>query len=327
MRTVIKYANYYIPDNYLSIEEYVKVLDDEVLEKIGMDTVNRDDLAKILKNTMGIQRIYMEDRKNEAQIYGKMLERYFTSESTSPGDIDFIIYTRGNSVAKGDPWSMTEDPCINIPYFLQNQFKMSNARIFNVEQDVSGTLIAAGIAFSLISSGLAGKVLLLSRNFFQSPENRLMWGISLVSDGMGLMEISVGDSGLTIVDFAGTTDGSICRVRDFSIDINREKVVRIGSHLIKRLVDKNHLTMKDISLIIPQNISKSVWNFYCQTLDFPKEKTFLDNFSEGGHMGDVDIIRNITDIGEKKLLAKQEFAIAYGIGTGTSWNALLLQAL
>jgi 3-oxoacyl-[acyl-carrier-protein] synthase-3 len=326
MRTVIKYTNYYIPENFIPIEEYVEKLDDSSLLAVDCN-MKKNDLVVILKNTMGIRKVYIEDRKNETKIFGKMLERYFNSASTTPGEIDFIIYTRGNSVSAGNPWSVTEEECINVPYFLQKEYKMSRAQVFSIEQDVSGTLIAARIAFSLINSGSVGKVLLLSRNFFQKPENRLMWGTSLVSDGLGLMEISTGGTGLVIIDCAGAADGGICRIKDFGKNVNQEKVIQTGSNLIKNLIGKNNLTMKDISRIIPQNTSKSVWNFYSQLLDFPKEKVFLDNFSDGGHMGDVDIIRNITDIRERKLLAPQEFAIAYGIGTGTSWNALLLQAL
>ncbi|UCH92363.1 MAG: hypothetical protein JSV88_18980 [Candidatus Aminicenantes bacterium] len=323
-RTVISYTNYHIPGNRLSTDDYVKMLDDSFLEKVVM---KREELASILKNSIGIHRIYIQNRDKEAQIYGEMMERYFSETHTTPEEIDFIIYTRGNSVAKGNPWSMTEDHCINIPYFIQNKFKMGNAQIFNVEQVCSGTLVGAQIAFSFIADGSARKVLLLSSNFFKNPENRLMGGLGLVSDAAGMMEISVGNSGLALMDFIGTTDGSITMVKDFRKGTIPATVVQVGAELIKSLVKKHNLTLSDISQIIPQNISKSGWNFYCQVLDFPKERVFLDNFDDGGHMGDVDIIRNITEVRKKKLLAPQEFAVVYGIGTGTSWNALLLQAI
>ena len=151
MRTVIKYVNYYIPENYLSIEDYFGMLDDAVLEKCGMSGMKREELANIFKNTMGIQRIHIEERKNEAAIFSRMLASYFKNEPTSPDEIDFIIYTSGNSLAKGDPWSMAEEECINVPYFLQGELGMSNAQVFNVEQDCSGTLVGAQIASSLIA--------------------------------------------------------------------------------------------------------------------------------------------------------------------------------
>lgn len=321
-KPVISYTNYYIPGNYISTEEYVGQLEDSLLVSMAM---NRKELTAVLKNSIGLQRIYIEDRKNEVDIYGLMLERYFSKENIKPGEIDFIIYTRGNSVAEGNPWSMIDENCINVPYSIQNEFKINKAQVFNVEQVCSGTLVGARIALSMIRDGSARRVLLLSSNFFQEPENRLMGGLGLVSDGMAMMEISASDSGLALIDFVGTTDGSITMVRDFKRGTIPAAIVNVGSELIKSLVEKNNLTLKDIAMIIPQNISKSGWNFYCQVLEFPGERVFLDNFDDGGHMGDVDIIRNITEVRKRKLLSPQDYAIVYGIGTGTSWNALLVQ--
>jgi 3-oxoacyl-[acyl-carrier-protein] synthase-3 len=324
MRTVLGYADYYLPGNYLSIDEYVELLDDSFLLEIGM---NRNDLAGILKNSIGLHSIYVEERKNEVNIFGEILERYFLKTRTNPGEIDFIIYTRGDSVAEGNPWSMIDERCTNIPYFLQKEFKMGNAQVFNVEQVCSGTLVAARIAFSFIETGSARKILVLSSNFFQDPRNRLMGGLGLVSDSIAIMEISTADTGLEILDFAGVTDGNITMVKDFRTGDIPAVMVNVGADLIKSLLKKNNLTLNDIAMIIPQNISKSGWTFYCQVLEFPKERVFLDNFDDGGHMGDVDIIRNITEIRKRKLLKPRDFAVIYGIGTGTSWNALLVRAM
>ena len=324
MQAVIGYTDCCLPESSLTVDEYVKLLDDPFLQQVGM---NRNDLAGVLKNSIGINEIYVEDRKNEAEIYCEMLETYFAKDDTGPEEIDLIIYTRGDSVASGNPWSMIDKECVNVPYFLQNEFGLKKAQIFNVEQVCAGTLVGAWIAFSMIKSGSVRKILLLSSNFFRDPRNRLMGGLGLVSDSIAMMEITTGDSGLEIMDFAGTTDGKITMVKDFRTGDIPAVMVNVGANLIKSLVKKNQLTLNDIAMIIPQNISKSGWNFYCQVLEFPKEKVFLDNFDVGGHMGDVDIIRNIAAVRKRKLLKPQDFAVIYGIGTGTSWNALLVRAI
>jgi|GEM_PF-2224702 len=332
MRAVIGYTDCSIPENYLSVDEYVKLLDDSFLRQVGME---RNDLAAILKNSIGIDKVYVEDRKNEPAIYCEMLEKYFSEERSRPEEIDFVIYTRGNSVSVGDPWSMIDNECVNVPYFLHKEFGLKNAQIFNVEQVCSGTLVGARIASSLIGDGSARNVLLLSSNFFTDQGDRLMGGLGLVSDAQAMMEISAAGPGLesartpglALLDFAGVTDGTITMVKDFRKGTIPASIVQIGCDLIKSLVRRNNLTLKDISWIIPQNISKSGWNFYCQALEFPKENIFLDNFSDGGHMGDVDIIRNLTDVIDRKKIAKGEYAVVYGIGTGTSWNALLVQSV
>ena len=324
MKAVIGYTDCCIPESSLTVDEYVKLLTDSFLGQLGM---NRNDLAGVLKNSIGIDKIYVEDRKNEADIYCEMLETYFGKEQAKPEEIDLLIYTRGNSVASGNPWSMIGSECINVPYFLQKEFGLKKAQVFNVEQVCAGTLVAARIAFSMIGSKSARKILLLSSNFFMDPGNRLMGGLGLVSDAQAIMEISSADTGLAIMDFAGVTNGNITMVKDFRTGDTPAVMVNVGADLIKSLVKKNNLTLNDIALLIPQNISKSGWNFYSQVLEFPKERVFLDNFDDGGHMGDVDIIRNITEIRKRKLLKPQDYAVIYGIGTGTSWNALLVRAI
>jgi 3-oxoacyl-[acyl-carrier-protein] synthase III len=322
MKTVIGYTNYYIPPNTLLIEDYVNKLDDEFMKAVEM---SRNDLASILKNSIGIKHIYIDDRKNEAKIFSGILERYFAAGGTKPEDIDFVIYTRGNSVAEGDPWSLLDDRCINVPYFLQNRFKMKNAQVFNVEQVCSGTMVAVRIAHSFIKEGSARKILLLSANFFKDMGNRLMGGLGLVSDAAGIMEISADGEGLAYVDYDGVTDGGITMVKDFRRGTTPADIVKVGCQLISGVVERNNLALKDIALLIPQNISSSGWNFYCKQLDYPKERVFLDTFNDGGHMADVDIIRNITEIRAKNLLSPRDYALVYGIGTGTSWSAMLLQ--
>jgi 3-oxoacyl-[acyl-carrier-protein] synthase III len=323
-RAVISYSDCMVPEKYLSIPEYVEMLEESYLASIDM---SRDDLANILKNSIGIQRIYVEDRKREAEMFCTMLERYFAKTRIKPGEVDYIIYTRGDSVAHGNPWSMIDEKCLNIPYFLQQEFKMEKAQIFNVEQVCAGTLIGAKLALSLVKDGSAREILLLSGNFFRHPENRLMGGLGLVSDAAGLAAISAAGTGLALLDYEGCTDGSITMVKDFRRGTIPARVVQVGTGLIKKLVKKNDLTLAEISLLIPQNISKSGWNFYCQLLEFPKEKVFLDNFDDGGHMGDVDILRNLTEVKKRGLLSPGNFALIYGIGTGTSWNALLVKAV
>ncbi len=324
MKATIRYVNYHIPDHSISLEDYFNMLDETVLEKTNMKGIASKELARIFEKTLGIREIHIEDKKNEVSLFGQMLEHYFASGAAAPGEIDYIIYANWNSVVKGDPWSKTDAECINVPYFLQREFGMHNTQVFNIEQDCTGSLVGAQVASALINDGSARKILLLSKNILENQEYRLMGGVGIISDGLAMMELCAADSGLALIDFAAAADGSMTMDKDFSQGINQAKVVQVGANLIKSLLQKNNLTVKDISVIIPQNISKSVWNLYCQVLDFPMQKVFLENFTIGGHMGDVDIIRNIADVCKKGLVGAGDYAVSYGIGTGTSWNALLL---
>lgn len=319
----ITYTDFAIPDVAHPLEDFVTRLDVSYFN----GELSQQDILHILKVGMGVKEVFVGERREEAQLFSGLLERYFRKNDPDPADIGYIIYTRGDSVAVGDPWSLTEGECVNVPYFLQERFGMTNAQVFNVEQECSGTLIALKIAWSLLTTDEIKKVLILSRNFFEGPDKRLMGGAILVSDGVGILEVSREPEGLEMIDFVACTSGKISKVRDLASAANMEEVFTTGVNLIRELLDRNGLSVDEVAWLIPQNLSRNSWNLYCQMLSFPKERVFLDNVTAGGHLGDVDIIRNISGLVDKGVLRRGDFVIVYGLGTGTSWNAVLLKAI
>jgi 3-oxoacyl-[acyl-carrier-protein] synthase III len=317
----ITYTDVAIPEKSFSVDDFAEQLNLKYFE----ENTNRSDVLNVLKNGMGVSNVYVGDRSMEPDIFSELLEKYFDNTTAFPEDIGYIIYTRGNSIAVGDPWSLTDQSCINVPYYLQKRFNLVNAQIFNVEQECSSSMIALKIAKSLMAEDKEKRILLLSRNFFENPDKRIMGGSIVVSDGVGILEVSDSNKGLEIVDFISISSGKISMVKDLASSKNVMEVFTTGSDLIHTLLKKNNLKIDDVACIIPQNLSRFSWNFYCKILPYPKDRVFLDNVTEGGHMGDVDIIRNIAGVTQKGILKKGDYVIVYGLGTGTSWNTLLLR--
>jgi 3-oxoacyl-[acyl-carrier-protein] synthase III len=317
----ITYTDVAIPEKSFTVDDFVEQLNLEYFE----NNTDRSDVLNVLKNGMGVNNVYVGDRAKEHDIFSTLLEKYFENTFTFPDEIGYIIYTRGNSVAVGDPWSLTDHFCINVPYYLQEKFSLVNAQIFNVEQECSSSLIAIKIAKSLMSEDKDKRILLLSGNYFENPDKRIMGGSIIVSDGVGILEVSESYAGLEILDFISISSGKISMVKDLAHSKNVIEVFTTGSKLIHALLKKNNLRIEDVAYIIPQNLSRHSWNLYCKILPFSKDRVFLDNVTDGGHMGDVDIIRNIAGVIQKGLLKKGDNVIVYGLGTGTSWNALLLR--
>ncbi len=316
MNVIFRYSDYLFGANKLTIDDYVARLDAGFLERGGENSsftnLTRDEVASILRLTTGIKTVCVGDKENEPSMFCELLDKYYQTEDANRDEIDYVIYTKGSSIA-GD---------VNVPYYLQNRYKMQNAQVFCIGQECCATLLAVNLARDLIRNGSARRILILTSNFFESLERRFM-GLFLVSDGIGLLELSSGTTGLSPLDFASATNGSFNKVQDLTS--NASDVVDIGVNVINSLLKKNDLTISDISLIIPQNTNMSGWNVYTKKLGIVKERIYSANFGGSGHMGDVDMIRNITDIERAHLLQKDELAIGYALGTGTSWNALLLK--
>lgn len=318
MDASICYAAYSLPEETLSLESFFSRLSGEAPERVPPpETIDA------LRDVFGFDSVRIGNRREEVEVFEELLASYFATSGNRPEDVDYLIYAHGNSVSVGDPWSAHDTECVNVPYALHEHLRL-RAQLFNVEQECSSTLASLKVADALIRSGSAQRVLLLSSNFFPNLAQRLMADMILVSDGQAILEVSAVGTGLRIVNSAAATDGRICFVRDFDDPVTMEKVVDVGCGLMRGLVRESGLRLSDISLIIPQNISKLVWQFYCHKLDFPIERVFLKNCGGVGHTGDVDIPRNISDVLSGELLKPGQFAILYGLGTGTSWNAVLV---
>jgi 3-oxoacyl-[acyl-carrier-protein] synthase III len=317
MAAVLTYSDYWLPPTSIPVPEFV--------DRINYPAADKSALSRTLSETLGFEGIRIDDRAQEADHFSILLDRYFSATDTLPEDIGYIIYTRGISVATGDPWSKKDLPCVNVPYFLHNKYGLQ-AEIFNVEQECSGSLVAIKIGAALLAGQEAKKILVLSSNYFETLDKRLMGDMILVSDGLGVMEIATGGGGLQVIDHAAVTDGGISRVMDFNADVNFQRMIELGCSIIRDLISRNGMSLSDVALIIPQNISEATWHFYCHRLKMSPSKVFLENCGGVGHLGDVDIIRNITDARKRNRLKQGDHAIIYGVGTGSSWNALLVRA-
>jgi hypothetical protein len=325
----IAYVDFAPPKGNLSLSEILSdpSMGGSDILRLSRRMLGGDYAREYLIETLGpMANMYQGDRKAEGGIFAEMLSLMFASGAATPSGISHIIYTRGDSVAEGDPWALhTGQRCVNVPYYLQSAMEMSNAVVFNIEQECTGTFTALTLAKLLIESGKGGMVLIIAANYFEPNHKRLMGGSIFVGDGQGLLLVSRDRGFLEIVDDAGRTDGSINSVNSFLDPANQKKAVDVGVDLIRGLLAKNALSVGDISLLIPLNTSKFPWRQYTKLLELPMDRVFLENIGVGGHLGDVDLIRNLATLCGRPALPGS-YSVAYGVSTGTSWSALLLRA-
>ena len=333
MKSYIAHLDYFVPEARITISDILSNggLSErdfaQLSQKLIGKTIPRQDLITTLKPFESMSSMFRGDRRTEAGIFVDMLNQLFATRIATPSEISHIIYARGNSVCMGDPWALhSDEECINVPYFLQQKMEMANAIVFNVEQECTGSFTAINIARLLVEHGGAGKVLILSSNYFELTQKRLMGGSIFVGDGQGLMLISGGSGLFEIIDGIGKTDGRIDSVNSFLDPKNQQKVIDEGTSLIQELLRKNSLTFDDVQFLVPLNTTEFVWRHYAKQLGISFSKVFFENMKKGkgGHLGDVDVIRNLKDLSSAQEFSNS-YLVAYGVATGTSWNALLLK--
>jgi 3-oxoacyl-[acyl-carrier-protein] synthase III len=329
MSAFIEYLDFHAPAETITIADV-----------LGQCEISPDDSAAISKRLLGevvsntrliqnldqISTMYCGDRSREAEEYGSMLDVMFDTAHITPSDISYVIYTRGDSISRGDPWDLHSGAnCVNVPYHIQQKKQLKSARVFNVEQECSGSFVALELARAILHLDRGHKILILSSNYFEMSHRRLMGGSIFVGDGQGLMVVGSDGGPFEILDGAARTDGSINSVNAFLDPRNQKKIVETGAEVIRELLSRNSLDIEDISSVIPLNTSQFSWLNYSRELRLPMRKVFSKNFGRGGHLGDVDLIRNLRDLGIDKE-RPEGLLLAYAVATGTSWSALLLRS-
>jgi len=328
MKSYIGYLDYSVPKARITLS---RILADGELSERDLAQISQKLLGrvvpkqKLIDSWESMSSMFRGERRTEASGFVEMLAKMFASGTTQPSEISYIIYAHGNSVSVGDPWSLhSDEECVNVPYFLQQKMEMANAIVFNVEQECTGSFTAINVAKLLVEHGGADKVLILSSNYFECTQKRLMGGSVFVGDGQGLLLISSEPGPLEIIDGAGKTDGTIDSINSFMDPKNQQRIVEVGTALIHELLQKHGLTFEDVPFLVPLNTTPVVWQGYAKRLGISVRKVFFENMGKGGHLGDVDLIRNLKDISSKQDFPNG-YLVVYGVATGTSWNALLLK--
>ena len=312
----ISYSDYYLPSTYVTTSDYFSSLPDFSLPS-GFDDM--DSYCATYEKQKRITGIYVEQERQEIEVFEGLLDKFFENSLVKPEDIDIIIYTKGVRLHEKN---------VNVPYYVQKKYGLTNAIVFNVDQTCGASLMSIHIAELMIRSSRYRSALILSSSFIDNIEDRDV-RLTLISDGAGILFVDKQPLLMKIKDFFSRTTGSY----SFSIDsfTKREnykelvKYLQNGARTMQELLHRNALDFDSIKLVSPQNTTYSGWEIYASLLKVGINKIFLENIPKGAHMGDVDTIRNITDITAGNLLSPKELIIAYGLGWGTSWNACLLE--
>lgn len=273
------YINYYIDCN-CKVEDYFARQDVELSES---------DKGKIV-NEIGLKSISLikEDYYN---IVVKLIADYLSATHVEKDSIRYIIFTGEVNSSE------------NLLFKVQQYFEFPSVSVLQLVQACSSSLYAVGMLASMLKKGERG---LIISGCYEQEMNQRFIGYSVVSDGIGIMEIVNDDSYLyeilefrflSGIEFAGK---------------DRMKIVNCGVSLINNLIKDANISKKDIDLFIPQNINKVGYEIlYAKLLSIDADKMFLENIARTGHVGDVDAIVNLKDCIDNK---KFKTALLYAVG-------------
>ncbi|CAN5274159.1 hypothetical protein BH23GEM2_BH23GEM2_01990 [soil metagenome] len=96
-------------------------------------------------------------------------------------------------------------------------------------------------------------------------------------------------------------------------------------NLIAETLDAADLTLDDIALIVPHNVSRRSWDILRGLLRLPEERVFADNIARVGHTIAADNLLNLRDILDRGLVTRGDRLLLFTFGFGLNWSCMVVE--
>lgn len=288
--------NFVLPENYSSVDEFCE----DFKEQSHLDNIS------------------IGKPDDAFPIVDKMVEKFFSESKVKPEDVQYIVYV--------DQYFSTDEKA-SIPHGIAKKYNMEDAVVFNLHQGCGSSLTAMTLANKLLTED-DKYMIVLSACFVPNVELRYIV-TTVVGDAVSMVVLNKSKGDIQLLADRTRSEGTMSL--NYYNNINKEldaiAVIRVGIKTIKTMLKENNITIDDIDKMVPQSIHYNAYlNIYSNFLGIESEKIFLDNISKGGHLGDVDVIRNIKDYSDAE---KNKTVLLYGlggpVGKDKNFNALLLK--
>jgi 3-oxoacyl-[acyl-carrier-protein] synthase III len=274
-----------------------------------------DRLESDIRSRWNISHARVEKERSAVDVFRLLLDRCFTEAGLVPDDVDHLLYCSYNL-------NMYQMDRTCIPHALQESYGMSRCTTTLLFRDCASVMAAIEYAEGLLARDRARHCLILCANLVEKMPRLL--DFTVVSDSAGIALLSK-DAPLTVVDHRSLSRGS----QNGSGKPNVLEIAEEGVRVIRELLAANGLTVSDLDHIVTNNTNEMVYrHVYARLLGVAPEKLLSGNTNDGGHCGNVDMIRNLKDIFEARQPGRDGPVLLYNAG-GTvryhTWNVVLLR--
>lgn len=207
---------------------------------------------------------------------------------------------------------------------LQHELGLVNARALGVGEMASMCLLGAvRTTQAIMALEQIDYAICVEADVFPAGCNReLVYNV--VSDGACAVLLALGGERNRILGYEQITKG-------FYWDPLAQQNEMISAYFVtaRRAIEGGlhsaGMTLADIDLMIPANISKKSWNVLAGMLGFPIEKVYLDSIGRQAHSVGADNYINFKDLLDAGRLASGQVVLMYSFGVGAHWACQIVR--
>ena len=313
---------YYLPSGRRSLEE---------LRADGLLAGSPETLA-----TFGFRYAHVADGETHLDMAVRAAGLVLERPNVNPAEIGLVLYataltgsaTMAASSEAGDGAVLRLESvaeCFQYPAsYLQAELELANAAVAGVDQQGCASLMSAlrlGRAM-LVAEPELGTVLCVSADVFPPGQPRdLVYNV--ISDGACAVLLRHGAPN-RILSCAQVTKGSYWD----AAAVEHEVIAAYfptARNLITTALESAGLTLDDIALVIPHNVSRRSWDILRGLLQLPEERVYTDNIARVGHTIASDNILNLRDAIDAGRVKKGDKLLLFTFGFGLNWSCMVVE--
>ncbi|MDB4989810.1 MAG: 3-oxoacyl-ACP synthase [Myxococcaceae bacterium] len=186
-------------------------------------------------------------------------------------------------------------------------------------------LTVCDYAVRWLSRSAKSHALVLVPHFVRDNESRFM-GFSVQGDGAAVVLIAREGARYLWRGFS-----TQCRPEwygyglDMDVGADALQVVGVGASNLLGFLAQAHVAPSDVALYLPINTNLGMCRAYSMFLRIPPPSLFTENIASGGHIGGVDVLRNLATLDSRGVTQVGEKLVMFTQAIGMSYHAALLE--
>ena len=293
--------------------------------------------ARLLRS-FGFETVHLAGRESNLDMAVAAAEKLLDETDIDRDEIGMILYAaalnssstlwNGNGVSR--PGSVLDLDNVHDLFkypgsVLQTRLDLRNASVVGINQVGCASIFAAlRMARALIATeDDLGAVLCVSADKFPSDQRRDL-AYNVVSDGACAALVRRNARRNRIIECSQITKGALWD----SDEIENEIIAAYfptAAALIQRTLDNAGLTIDDIALVVPHNVSLRSWEILGRLIKCPPDRIYTNNISRVGHTIASDNLMNLRHATEAGLIEKGEHMLLFTFGYGSNWACMVVQ--
>ena len=267
-------------------------------------------------------------------VAGELISNLLDNANIDPADVDLLINATAiteSSLVPPNYSAPTTDENRHLQQFMhssariQDELGLVNAKTMGLSEiSCSSLMTAIWTAQALmIQEGTDIAVCVNVDKFPNGYKREVVYNV--VSDSACAVIVKRGETRNKIVTYESMTRG-------YYWDSDRRQNEMIasyfttGSRIVQRTLKKVDMTLDNISLLIPHNVSLRSWQILSKLIGYPIENVYTGNIAEMAHSIAADNFINLKDALVEGRLSPGDLTMLYTFGLGAHWGCMILEA-